>query len=389
MTVANIGAASQAAAAQQRSDHSSEPRVRVGQFVDLRIVRPLAERQYLVWLGGEQHVVETAMALTAGRTIRTTVVAIGEKLELKYVGTSSADDAQGAAAETAVAERTGDSITDLQDQLPADLNDAQRTAIGDALRAAAEPQLLASGGLFLGRLSLPFDAEALNALYVAQRWAPTRAEDATVAHAVNTGAGGAGRIPSLAALLQQALEQPTDAGSWQPAVDGGGERAGAAAPLVAHEGAHADQQHGERNQDLARQLLNEQDGGSIAYRYGTLPLLIAGQLVELDLVYFHERTRSERSANLRRLVMTFKTERLGRVQVVAQALAEHLSIEIASDSRQANAALAAHEEEIKDLLTQLGWNVDGVEYELDPDPRRAASHVIAHVLNSDRLDRLV
>lgn len=393
MTVSHVGVSSQVAQAQQRrSDHWDRPdrRINVGQVLELQVVRRLGERRYLVSFAGEEHVVETAMQLTAGRTVRTTVVAVGEKLELKYVGAPDAPESHDdPGTEDAGG---GDVLTDLETKHAIALNDAQRAAIANAMSSATQPELIASGGLYLSKLSLPVGVESLSALHDAQTWTAQMdtAQSTAAMLAANADLGDHKSLEPLAAALRRIFENQTAAPEDSAQLD-----VAAIAPYLQELSAamgdrsEMDAKQDRSGGDLARQLLNEQDGGSLAYHYGVLPVLIADQLVELDVVYFRERQRSERSSNTRRLVMTFKTQRLGRIEIEAQAVADRLSVQIASDSSQSSTTLAAHVGEVKDLLARLGWDVDAVNYEFEPKPLRAAERVIAHVLNSETLDRMV
>jgi Flagellar hook-length control protein FliK len=127
----------------------------------------------------------------------------------------------------------------------------------------------------------------------------------------------------------------------------------------------------------------------VGYRFGVLPVLIGDQLVELDLAYFRERRDTQADAGMRRMVMTFSTPSLGRIEVAAQALADRLNISIKTDSAASSEVLGRHASEVRDLLSRLGWNVDAVAYDFAPDPRRAASHIVDHVLQADSLSRLL
>lgn len=318
---------------------------------------------------------------------------VGEKPEPKYVGVSANSEHAIRTRESPEdPSKDGDLLAILQRQFAVSLTDAQRTAIADAASRVQEPPLVIGGGLYLGKLSLPVDAEALDALYVAQAWQPAqRAATSLTTQPTRIELPAASALTSLATMLKGAVNLQREMAPPN-AIDDAGKPAAEQVPglfLMTQDSASRDSSGGARDDDCARQLLNEQDGGSVAYHYGTLPLLIAEQLVELDLVYFRERHRTEHSSNLRRLVMTFRTESLGRVQIVAQALAEHLAVQISSESAESNAALMARAQDVTDLLSRLGWNVDAVKYELCSEPPRAASHVIAHVLNAETLDRLV
>jgi hypothetical protein len=144
-----------------------------------------------------------------------------------------------------------------------------------------------------------------------------------------------------------------------------------------------------RLQELARQLLNIQDMGSLAYRFGSLPVLVADQLIELDMVLFHEHAPVSRPQGLKRLVMSLRTETLGRIEIVAQSLDSRLSLSISAESSQSTGLLANHVDEVKNLIGRLGWSVDSVAYRVTQEPARAADRIVAHVLTSGTLDAVL
>jgi hypothetical protein len=352
MSVGDVRSAALVGRAAARDD---QQRHAPGDRVRMRVQRQLDDRRYLVSFHEGQHIVSSTVALNVGSTVRAVVTAVGEKLELRYVGEDSvavvmADHA--AAGEDAIAELAGRYAVDLQA--------TQRAAIEQAMQnAAAEPAAMIAGGLFLSKLALGVDAANLHALYGAQRWSSKALERASLEDSV-----AAEAVASPVQLAEQML-----------------------AALQQHEPDTGDPERDRR--ELAQRLLNEQDDGSVAYRFGTLPVLVADQLIELDIVHFDERRREDRAAGMRRLVMTFSTSSLGRVEVVAQALAERLTIAITSDSPQGREVLAASSQDVRDLVARLGWNVESVSCDVRERVDRAARHVIDHVLNADTLSALV
>jgi hypothetical protein len=140
---------------------------------------------------------------------------------------------------------------------------------------------------------------------------------------------------------------------------------------------------------MARDLLNANDDGALAYAYGTLPVMVADQLVELDIVLFRDRQEAQASHAMRKLVMTLQTENLGRVEVMAQALGSRLTIAIKAQNAEASAALSAQADEVRELVVQLGWHVEAIDYGIDPLHTRAAREIVDHVLQSGSIDRWV
>jgi hypothetical protein len=141
--------------------------------------------------------------------------------------------------------------------------------------------------------------------------------------------------------------------------------------------------------ELAELFLNLQDDGNVGYRYGTLPVIVAGQLVELDLVVLQSRQQHDAATPTRRLVMTLRTESLGQVRVDARALDNRLVVTFTGESATGAGELAAHGDELRDLLKRLGWNIEGIGYELSTSPQRAARHIIDHVLAAGTVDMVL
>jgi hypothetical protein len=145
-----------------------------------------------------------------------------------------------------------------------------------------------------------------------------------------------------------------------------------------------------KQRERAWELLNDQDGGSVEYRYGVLPVIVADQLFELDLVYFRERQSSaEHTAASKRMVMTLNAPALGRVEVVAHAIGERVAVTIKTQSDAAKEILRAEHERVREMLGRLGWGVDAVRYEVDDLDTRASGRIVEHVLNGDSLSRWV
>lgn len=348
MTVGDVGASKVVGRVAARAD---QQRHTPGERMRMRVLRQLDDSRYLVSFRDGQHVVSSTVTLNVGSTVRAVVTAVGEKLELRYVGEDSVAvvmDDHAAAGEDAIAQ--------LASRYAVDLQTAQRTAIEQAMQDAAEPEQMLSAGLFLGKLALGVDPANLHALYGVQRWSGKSPESSTV----DAGDTTTSPVQIAEQMLAALQEREPDAG---------------------------DQDREQR--DRAQRLLNEQDDGSVAYRFGTVPVLVADRLLELDVVHFRERGREDREPGMRRLVMTFSTSTLGRVEVVAQALAERLTVAITTDSAEGRDELAASAQDVRDLVARLGWNVESVSCDVRERVDRAARRVIDHVLNGDTLSALV
>lgn len=351
MTVGDVRSAGFIAPSGPRGDR---PPPVPGDQVQMLVLKQLDDQRYLVSMRDTQRVVSSTVPLTVGSTVRAVVTAVGDKLELRYVG----EDRRLVAEQETQADEE-DLILERARRYAVELHAPQRTMIEQAMQEVAKPQSMLAGGLFLGKLDLSVDAANLQALYAIQQW-PANAGNAT---AIDHTFSIAGAVPPAAVAAQML------------------------AVLQENEAPSSTQDRDER--ERARRLLNEPDDSSVSYRFGVLPVLIADQLVELDIVHFRERRRDDATAGNRRLVMTFSTANLGRVEVVARALDERLAVSIATDSAQSRDLLAAGAKDVRALVERLGWNVESVSYDVAADLDRAAHHVIDHVLNGDTLSALV
>ena len=382
MTVSELNAGTQVtgATAKPKPPRESFSRLKIGQKVELSVEQRLAEQRYVVRVDGVRHVVETAMALTAGTTFAATVQSIGDKLELRYVAASP-----GSSSPVAIADSLPDRDEDPQAQLLESAADAFGVTVGPndldaatrAMRTAAQPQDMAHAALFLRKLHQPVDPHDLQAVYAALVW-------------------DAGAV----SMRRNGIELDIEAASSVRVAEGAGERLeqlfasgiGAAAseslqlPAATTIDTQDDASHHGRR---AIELLNEQDDSSVAYAYGSLPVLVAGQLIELDVVLLRDRNGAENPHAMRRLVMTLNTETLGRVEVAAQALGSRLTIAIKTQTTAASDALARHADEVREIVTQLGWSVEAIAYEIDSLDTRAARSIVQHVLKAGSVDRMV
>lgn len=353
---------------------SHEPRsrqrqLRVGEEVRLSVLQKLDNVRYQVGFSDGWRVVYSTVALPVGATIRATVTAVGERLELQYSGS---DIVATAMAEHEVTSE--DALADQEQRFNIALPETDRETLQEAMQSVEDTDTMLMSGLFLGKLAQPMEAPKLQAVYEAQRWS-----ELAGAASGRVSMLGQDDLGHLAKVMDQAMrESPTNVSV-------------AAFHAVPNQAlTTSDDDTDREHRQLAWELLNDQDGGSVEYRYGVLPLIVADQLFELDLVYFRDRQSSaEPAGKSKRMVMTLNAPALGRVEVVAQAIGERVAVTIKSDSESSKQILAAERDRVRELLERLGWGVDAVRYETGDIQKRAAAHVVEHVLNGDSLSRWI
>jgi hypothetical protein len=398
MSVSDIGSAALAAQiAKARQSAADWSQLNVGQNLTLRILNQIARDRYIATSGGERHVVESKVSLKVGETVRATVTTVGDRVELKYLGSEQADVSASEELAESSDGAAGDIVNELQEKFGLSLTQQEQRTVQTMALGAAKPEMMALGGLYLSKLAQQVDPDAMRALYEARAWteyvtgstAGTANDISQIINAVQRNEMPA--VQALAKLLGDAVEQSKNSAA---SVEVGEADVSLAMSLENLNDKNSRDLTDERDaatrlQELARQLLNIQDMGSLAYRFGSLPVLVSDQLIELDMVLFHEHAPVSRPQGLKRLVMSLRTETLGRIEIVAQSLDTRLSLSISADSTQSTGLLANHVDEVKDLIGRLGWSVDSVAYRVTHEPARAADQIVAHVLTSGTLDAVL
>jgi len=361
-----------------RQGASAFEHLSIGQNLKLQVLRQLEQHRYEVAFGGRKHVVESRVQLDAGTQIEAQVEGKGDKLELRYLNAGPRFELPENASEfETLAEMPGDAadanippwLNALAEQYRVPLDARAKTTIAKLASTVADPELMTRGGLFLQKLEQRVTPENLDSLY-------------RVLSAVS-GKPAAGQPPidlddlpendDVAATLADALDATT------PDPMGAG---------VSTVSADADAEGGEGGDaQRALRLLNLQDEGSVAWRYGTLPLLVGGQLIELDLVMFREREQHSTRGSLKRLVMSLDTTHFGRVHVEARAVDNRLIVKLSAASADAVEVLSSYGKEVRAAIEQLGWAVDEVRYDLGASRESAAQAVVKHVLSAGSVDR--
>jgi hypothetical protein len=366
---ANIGRAGDAPS-RPRSGTSAFDSLSIGQNLKLQVLRQLEQQRYEVAFGGHRHVVESRVHLAVGSQIEAQVEAKGNQLELRYLGANLNLELPDAPPPVADGAPVPEWLAALAQQYRVPLDAQASSTIAHAAGKAADPALMTRGGLFLQKLAQRVTSEDLEAIY----------------RALSTNDG---QLP--AALTQSPIEldpaadNDEVAATLADALDAATPQPGAG---VAPVDADADANGG--NQDDAQRalrLLNLQDEGSVSWRYGTLPLLVGGQLIELDLVMFRERESHATRGALKRLVMTLDTTHFGRVHVEARAVDSRLMVRLSAATSEAVDVMSAYGADVRAAIEQLGWAVDEIRYEIDPQGARAAHEVVKHVLSAGSVDQ--
>jgi hypothetical protein len=353
----------------------------LGQIVKARVLKHYEGGRYLVSLEGRERVVDSSVPLTTGELVRGRVIALGDRLELQPVPEplSSAQDPEESPP--------SDPLAASFAQVGLQLDDAARAVVARALKGASDPQATLLAAVTLAKLGLPQQPELIDAVQALLRRRPSSnrvADDAKQAFPVTPNA-------PLAAQLHEMLRST---------LSGDGGRGAEAAPVpaqVSNSGV-ADQQSSGQNAgsgsggQLGQRVLNTQTGGAVAHRVGTLPLIVGGRLIEVDVALFEQDARQSRQGEprARHVVFVLDSAALGGVEVSARLVDARLRLRFAAERDSTLELLAGRREELSRQLAELGWSVDEIAYEPRQGGHNAAYRAVAdYVVNQGSLDRKI
>jgi hypothetical protein len=375
-------------------------KLQLGQIIKGRVLRHYAGTRYGVEFNGREKVVDSAVPLQTGEILYGKVAGIGDKVELDRVRPAApqrpepAADARPRPTPADAALPAAAILEQLQASLPAE----QANALEQLMRGAGDKQAMALSGLLLSKLGIAMAPELLRAVAELLRTRPERGLFALGANALQLDAGDSGAqapadpapvVAALAQALQQLVEASPEQEAWESMLrqpDRGGDESGQA-------GASGDrQQQGAGGFDLGRWLLNVQTGGSVGHRVNTVPLLVNGRLVELDIAVFEQRQgrRDKEETRHRQLAFSLCSEQLGNVEARLTVTGSHIKVTFGTEREASAEWLSAHAPELMAQLKNDGWHVDALDYEARPaQAGGVARTVLQHVVTQDSVSVLV
>jgi len=158
-------------------------------------------------------------------------------------------------------------------------------------------------------------------------------------------------------------------------------------------GGNGKQQDAWPEQALAHALLNQQVDGSVQHRITTIPFVIDGELIELNIGFVDQRNTKpgqEQTAH-HRVVFSLQTQALGGVAIDGVLTGNHVQLKLASDEIDGYAAFEAHTQALQEALQQAGFEVDALRYEITSaqDLPSAPWLALRNVIQNESLDRRV
>lgn len=366
----------------------------LGQIIKGRVLRSYEGQRYLVDFDGQQKIVDSSVPLRTDEIIRGRVVGLGEQVQLHRLNAEPASPAQDEAAPQlaapALTDKAERSVAELFERYLGKLGAEQMRALQRLVARSPQPDQAALAGLILNKLGLQIAPDFFKAVSAtigsAEEAGLFALPPKAIVLATDNGPAEHGSTLALAALLNRLLVDVPEVRFRTPP-KGEGE--------VGQAGIDDGPTQGGADYDLARWILNAQTGGAIAHRIATLPLLLDGELVELDVALFEQSADRERNQQQglrhREMVLALSTEALGRVEIRALLAGGHVRVQIVAGDSATTQFMSTHAERLVAELQQIGWQVDELRYETRAanESNGVVRSLVEHVISPGSVSRLV
>lgn len=364
-----------------QSDATALKTLELGQVIQARVMRAFQGGRYLMDFNGQERVVDSTIPLQQREVLRGRVVALDEQVVLEKILAAPAALPQADAAQLSAAPAWLQKLGDAQalvlfQQFSGVLTPPEWHALDSSARALGANEVVLAA-LTLKRNALPLEPALLRVLAQAQAGASLLAP---------------GRQLLEAALLPAAAATPARLHADAVQLAGLMEDELAAAQNLLRQEADQQQGGGQNSPDqqrdaalwaaLASTMLNAQQPGALAHRFMTLPLAIDGRLVELQLALFDDAEQAALLPELRQRTVriALDLDSLGRVELLARVVDQHLSVQICVTSEEGAAMLGEHDRQLSGLLTSMAWTLDGASYEVAATSRVGGNALVRSVM---------
>jgi hypothetical protein len=379
-----------------------------GQIVSVKVLRRLNEQHYVVELRGQTREVQSEHVLPVGETIDAVVVSAADKLELRQLTNDKAvSESETSAAMSSLALPNQTDIASQANFYKCKLSKAELRTLQQAVDIAPDPNRMSLAGLFLSKRGMAIDPVMLQQLYAQQtiKVMPSLMSAAAVQQAskeTDSTLTVAGLAQALRSVIEiHAGEMMHSAAAPEKTLDASNSISNLASDNTINSGALAEQVRAAddaiKDNDTNRKpanitalhdLLSDVDANGLGVRYGTLPVLINGELVELELVMFKQRQKETDAHPVQRLVMSIHTQSLGTVSITAEALNQRLLVNISAETTDHAETLGTYARDVRALAERFGWAVESVAYEVKTQSAKLSQRVMEQSIRQGVIDHV-
>ena len=381
---------------------------RLGQVIEGRVLRHHEGSRYSMDVSGRERIVDSSVPLKPGEEIRGRIVGIDDRVHVRLLNDNRSQPqakiftGEEGGRETA---RLTHPVDKLFANYNATLNGLERDNVLKLINTVPMPQLVAISALILKKHNIPMDLELLKSLSRAlDKW--NGSQPGNIEALARLEASIAGGEANTNKKTTEALVQVFKSGLWD--TEEVKRKSGVhEVPLNEDPEESADErkisgagagnssgldENMRREENLGQLLLNVQSDSSVSHRYVNFPLVLGGQLVEIQIVFFSQRHSSmgKEGTQYQKLVLSLETEQLGRTKIIANIADRHLRLSIMAESGDSVSALSGYLPALKQELVERGWIIDEIEYLVQPlDKFGVVNPVVEHYISQDSLSRLM
>lgn len=383
--------------------------LRLGEIVRMRVMRQVSDQRYAMQTNGKEHIVDSTIPFSTGDVFFGKVVGVGAQVELERVRVERGNVESGVhrpvdGAKDAAFEKAG--ALPLQGALQTPLTQAELSVIAQSARGPNERALATLAAMALRNIGLAVTKEALRAVLalVADRdgsglfLLDSRGREESADTAQLTRQSGDIQhensavifAPLLKCLVEDFPEQAHGnemreaSNDFIPSGSEGGSGSAQAGTFGQDAGS------GEPELDAMRRLFNAESGSSLTHRINTIPLLINGRLVELNMALFDERREQRKNMDegvprYQSIVLSMNLPSIGRLEMRVGVSGKALKVDIRAENERVAETFSSYSSLLRESLAERAWTISDLHYrhgcsEADP----AGESVLHHLAALDR-----
>lgn len=374
--------------------------ITAGQILKGKILKVYSDGKYGVDFGGRERVVDSAIPLSVGSKLTGRVIVVSDESVSMKIVTSKEENIN---LSEKVQPKTVSTKTPLEieiEQFRIDLSRQEKLTIIEASRHSENSVVTMHVGLYLAKLGLPISTEFIRimtdrVLNDRQTFKDNLLKNVpllfTTDHAMidSQHLNYTQSYENLKQFLEREFNAPENSNS--SVSDNSNNTTGNPITIESFDSKLDNQgkQQSEEEQmaKMMADILNISTEGASKHTLQTLPIIIDGRLIEFDIAFFDQSKSKNNEMALRSRCIRFALDTdYGRLSLVAQVVNNRLNISFASESHLLIDNLLTHQDSLDETLSDQGWIVDSIKYDLSNPENTAAYSVIQHVLQQGSLE---
>lgn len=369
----------------------------LGQIIKGRVLRHIEGSRYSVEYAGKEKIVDSSVPLKTGELLYGRVVGLGDQIELERVNAPKTEqppprDAPKQISIDGFSTSMAELVMRLFTEFGASLSENDATVLQRAMQAnpLQEPNVYA--GVLLAKLGISFTVDRLDALTRALLVDPSQPLF-NERIAIYLASQSTNPLTASTQVENSIARDSAFLGILSDIADASTRAEPASTPQGGDNSAHDDNSESRDHRGLSYALLNLQTDGNLRHRIATIPLVIDGELIELNigLVEQREARQEQIGTKHRRLVFTLSTDALGLLSVDGTLTGGHLQLRFSVENPDALDLLDSHGDLLKTALEHANFKVDAIRHDVRPwQEMSSPAWLVTHsVICNDSLDRRI